>query len=206
MSFKRVKLLIVTVLFVVSGSFALYRWQAHKKYPPLPDVTAFHVEFPDDWSVRNPRKNLTLAVSPAENAEDVIRENMTVGVERLAETMTAAGYLQAHIDEAAKKMDDAQPGDVRQTTLAGQPAREVEITYDVRSEEPPTDAVQAPEQYPPQVLRMRVWLTVTVDDQHRGYAIAATAPDETFERYRETFQTVIDSFSIVDGESPGEGD
>jgi hypothetical protein len=204
MSFKRVKLLIVTVLFVVSGSFALYRWQAHKKYPPLPDVSAFDVEFPEEWAVRNPRKNLTLAVSPAEGDDDVVRENMTVGVERLAETMTAVGYLQAHIDEAVKKMANAQPGEIRQTTLSGRPAREVEITYEVQHDTPPTEHSQTPEQYPPPSLPMRVWLTVTVDDQHRGYAIAATAPEETFEDFRNAFRTVIESFSIVESESPGE--
>ena len=202
MTWKRTKLLIVTVFFVVSGSFALYRWLGHRKHPPKPDTAAFVVEFPEGWEARNVRENLLVAISPLDGPEDHVRENMTVGVERVSESTTVAAYLQYHMDEAAKRMRDAEPGEIQPTTLADRAAQAVEMTYTVRAAMPPTDPSQPPADLTPPQMRMRVWVLVTVDDQQRGYAIAATAPDETFEDLRETFQNTIDSFEIV--ESPPE--
>jgi len=205
---KWVKLITAAAVFVVLLTITI-RGCDQPPPPPTPDNEVYKIDLPDGWTVRAPGGKLLIAVSPREGPADFSRENIAVGMEQVDDDTTPTDLLQQHLDAATARLTDATVEQAAETELADRPAAQAEFTFTIRAAPPRVDEDGDGEPDAPAepidpadlpTLRMRGWMTATVDEFGRGFAITCTGAAADFDAHRPTFQQALDSFQIKDPE------
>ncbi|MES0491963.1 MAG: PsbP-related protein [Leptospirales bacterium] len=176
------KKIICTLLFatVISGGcsstqvsddvFVTYKVKKH----------GYSIDFPESWSVEKYESGLMsiLGSSPAENREDMFTENVGVAIEPLTGAnayMALDEYFELSIKGMENALDDYQLIKQSKTKVDGREAYVVVQTYEFGS------------------VKIKSLMYILVINQ-TGYVLAFTASPQTFNRYLDIFQAIVDRF------------
>ncbi|MFZ5813845.1 MAG: hypothetical protein ACOY93_00900 [Bacillota bacterium] len=155
--------------------------QAEKKGPVLKQLytdekTGLSVRTPILWEAGEKEGTVVVLISPQNGVEDLFRENIVITADDQFKDLTLAAYLKALGEEIRKRYPDTQ------TLESG------EVEIDGILSHWMVDAYTGPKG------PARVYRVVVIREQV-AYVFHATAPEQTFELYRPTFEAIARSIA-----------
>ncbi len=138
----------------------------------------FSIKLPDKWETKEGYMGTSvMSLSSLEGAGDQFRENVNVVVEKLPKEMTLDEYMSGNLSNLPRFITDFRESGRGGTTLGDIDAKWLTYTGRMGTSN----------------LAFKQYFMVRGD---RGYVITGTATEETYPRFKNTFEQTAESFQF----------